>query len=98
MYKGAFDGVSCAVKCLVKAYWPKYEAEIQKLLFICMERDDLPSSIVRYYGKEEDPEKMYLALELCTQTLAQLMENSTPESFPVAAKLSVIYFSLLLHG
>ena len=51
VYKGNFDGHICAVKCLVKACWPKYESEIQKLLFICMERDDLPPSIVRYYGK-----------------------------------------------
>eukprot|EP01125_Pyxidicula_operculata_P018714 TRINITY_DN6676_c0_g2_i1.p1 TRINITY_DN6676_c0_g2~~TRINITY_DN6676_c0_g2_i1.p1 ORF type:complete len:1156 (-),score=245.20 TRINITY_DN6676_c0_g2_i1:525-3992(-) len=87
VYKGTFDSsTTCAIKILVKAYWPKYDTEIRNLLYICMEKDDLPPTVVRYYGKEEDNEKIYLALELCEQTLQQYMATK-PAAFNISAKL-----------
>ena len=72
VYKGLWENkLPCAVKVLQLAFWPSANAEADAFLKTWTS-DSIPTSLIRYYGREVDDieDKLYLALELCGTTVA----------------------------
>ena len=68
VYRGMLDGRSVAVKRLLSAYHASAEREIKLLI----ESDGHPN-VVRYFLKEARGDFVYLALELCSLSLHDLI-------------------------
>ena len=75
VYKGSFQGRAVAVKRLTHPFFTLASREVALL----QEADDHPN-VIRYYFKEEMDNFLYIALELCPASLADLIER--PHAFP----------------
>lgn len=70
--EGIYEGRPVAVKRLVRAHHDVAFKEIQNLI-----ASDRHSNIVRWYGVEYDQDFVYLALELCTCSLNDLIHMNS---------------------
>ncbi|QRW13496.1 Serine/threonine-protein kinase [Ceratobasidium sp. AG-Ba] len=75
VYKGRFQGRSVAVKRLLHDFVTLASREVALL----QESDDHPN-VIRYYYEERRDNFLYIALELCPCSLADLVER--PNMFP----------------
>ncbi|KIJ27978.1 hypothetical protein M422DRAFT_61965 [Sphaerobolus stellatus SS14] len=75
VYEGAFQGRAVAVKRLVQDCVTIATREVELL----QESDDHPN-VIRYFYKEFKDGFLYIVLELCPATLADLVER--PDAFP----------------
>lgn len=73
MFKGSFQGRAVAVKRLLKDFTRIASKEVHLL----ESADDHPN-VVRYYYQEVTDSFLYIALELCQATLADVVENPGP--------------------
>lgn len=70
VFHGEFDGRTVAVKRLIKQLYEHAATEIALLL-----ESDHHQNVLSYYAKELDGEFIYLALELCDQSVADLIQS-----------------------
>ncbi|KAI9142167.1 hypothetical protein BKA69DRAFT_1124149 [Paraphysoderma sedebokerense] len=70
VYKGLFDGRPVAIKRLLLDFYDVAHHEVSLLL----ESDDHPN-VVRYYCKEQCDQFLYIALELCQGSLADVVDK-----------------------
>ena len=75
VYKGIFGGRDVAVKRMLLEFYDIASHEVGLL----QESDDHPN-VIRYFDKESAGEFLYIALELCPASLADVIER--PTSFP----------------
>lgn len=75
VYKGIFGGRDVAVKRMLLEFYEIASHEVGLL----QESDDHPN-VIRYFDKESAGEFLYIALELCPASLADVIER--PASFP----------------
>ena len=75
MFQGSLQGRSVAVKRLLKDFVTLASREVS----ILQESDDHPN-VIRYYYQEAHASFLYIALELCPASLADIIEN--PDQFP----------------
>ena len=75
VYKGVFGGRDVAVKRMLLEFYEIASHEVGLL----QESDDHPN-VIRYFDKESAGEFLYIALELCPASLADVVER--PSSFP----------------
>jgi serine/threonine-protein kinase/endoribonuclease IRE1 len=75
VFKGSFQGRSVAVKRLLQDFVTLASREVS----ILQESDDHPN-VIRYYYQEAHANFLYIALELCPASLADVVES--PEQFP----------------
>ncbi|KAL3745707.1 hypothetical protein ACJRO7_014773 [Eucalyptus globulus] len=75
VYEGMYEDRRAAVKCLVRGHHDVAMVEIQNLIL-----SDQHENIVRYYGMEEDPKFIYLALEHCICSLDDLIQAHSDSS------------------
>ncbi|KAF8607337.1 hypothetical protein BDV93DRAFT_603948 [Ceratobasidium sp. AG-I] len=78
VYKGQFQGRSVAVKRLLHDFVTLAEREVDLL----KESDDHPN-VIRYYYQERRENFLYIALELCPCSLADLVER--PAAHPTVS-------------
>jgi serine/threonine-protein kinase/endoribonuclease IRE1 len=71
VYEGELDGRRVAVKRLLSQFYDLARKELDTLV-----RSDDHPNIVRCFALEEDREFVYLALELCSSSLADLVERN----------------------
>lgn len=71
MYKGELNGRQVAIKRLLSQFYDLARKELDTLVH----SDDHPN-VVRCFAMEEDREFVYLALERCSSTLADLAERN----------------------
>ena len=89
VYKGTLeDGRKVAVKRMLKAYNASADREISLLI----ESDGHPN-VVRYFLKEERGDFVYLALELCDMSLADLIYSI--EGASNAQRSSVLWYNCI---
>lgn len=74
VFKGRFAGRPAAIKRMVMSFCDIASQEVNLL----QESDDHPN-VIRYYSQYQNPEFLYIALELCPCTLEQVIE--TPFKF-----------------
>ena len=84
VFPGVLDGRDVAVKRLLRSSTSLAAKEIKHLL----SSDENPH-VIRYFGKEESPNFTYIALDLFTASLDQLIER--PERYPNLVTLSQGY-------
>jgi serine/threonine-protein kinase/endoribonuclease IRE1 len=77
--KGSFQGRTVAVKRLLRSFVTIASHEVKLL----QESDDHPN-VIRYFCKEQREEFLYIALEFCPATLADLIEK--PMNHPELTK------------
>lgn len=70
VYKGSFEGRDVAVKRMLLDFYDIASHEVVLL----QESDDHPN-VIRYYCKQENERFLYIALELCTASLAEVTER-----------------------
>lgn len=70
VYKGRFDGREVAVKRVVADFFNLADREVHLL----RESDSHPH-VIRYFCMESDSQFRYIALELCSATLQNYVEN-----------------------
>ena len=70
VFEGYFENRKVAIKRMLKEFYNFANKEISLLI-----ETDNHENIVNYYTKEEDEQFIYLALELCTCTLKEIIEN-----------------------
>nr|XP_020834295.1 serine/threonine-protein kinase/endoribonuclease IRE2 isoform X2 [Phascolarctos cinereus] len=70
VFRGQFEGRAVAVKRLLRECFSLVHREVQLL----QESDSHPS-VLRYFCTERGPQFHYIALELCTATLKEYVEN-----------------------
>ncbi|XP_039269837.2 serine/threonine-protein kinase/endoribonuclease IRE1-like [Styela clava] len=70
VYKGKFDGRDVAVKRIVPQCFTFADREVALL-----RESDEHSHVIRYYCMEKDVQFRYIALELCSNTLQEYVEN-----------------------
>ena len=75
VYKGVFGGRDVAVKRMLVDFYDIASHEVGLL----QESDDHPN-VIRYFDKESAGEFLYIALELCPASLADVIER--PTSYP----------------
>ncbi|KAL8828808.1 MAG: hypothetical protein Q9191_002378 [Dirinaria sp. TL-2023a] len=75
VYKGTFGGRDVAVKRMLLEFYEIASHEVGLL----QESDDHPN-VIRYFDKESAGEFLYIALELCPASLADVIER--PTQFP----------------
>ena len=75
VYKGTFGGRDVAVKRMLLEFYEIASHEVGLL----QESDDHPN-VIRYFDKESAGEFLYIALELCPASLADVIER--PAQFP----------------
>ncbi|KAJ3037493.1 bifunctional endoribonuclease/protein kinase ire1 [Rhizophlyctis rosea] len=74
VYKGSFEGREVAIKRLLLDFYDVADHEVK----ILQDSDDHPN-VVRYYCKERSEGFMYIALELCPASLADVIEKTNSE-------------------
>ncbi|XP_074052356.1 serine/threonine-protein kinase/endoribonuclease IRE2 isoform X7 [Macrotis lagotis] len=72
VFRGQFEGRAVAVKRLLRECFSLVHREVQLL----QESDSHPG-VLRYFCTERGPQFHYIALELCTATLKEYVENPT---------------------
>lgn len=70
VYKGTFEGRDVAVKRMLLDFYDIASHEVGLL----QESDDHPN-VIRYYCKQEDQRFLYIALERCAASLAEVTER-----------------------
>eukprot|EP00871_Galdieria_phlegrea_P004991 jgi/Galph1/5493/GphlegSOOS_G4162.1 len=65
------DGRRVAIKRLLRTFYDLAKKEIEMLIAL----DEMSPYIVRYYAMEEDDDFVYLALELCSNTLEEQVQS-----------------------
>lgn len=70
VYQGSFEGRDVAVKRMLLDFYDIASHEVVLL----QESDDHPN-VIRYYCKQENERFLYIALELCTASLAEVTER-----------------------
>uniref|UniRef100_A0A8C5E7B0 Serine/threonine-protein kinase/endoribonuclease IRE1 n=1 Tax=Gouania willdenowi TaxID=441366 RepID=A0A8C5E7B0_GOUWI len=75
VFRGKFDGRQVAVKRILPECFEVAEREVQLL-----RESDAHPNVIRYFCTERDRLFTYIAIELCTATLQQYVEN--PSGFP----------------
>lgn len=70
VYKGSFEGRDVAVKRMLLDFYDIASHEVVLL----QESDDHPN-VIRYYCKQENERFLYIALELCAASLAEITER-----------------------
>lgn len=70
MYKGRFDGREVAVKRVVSDFFNLADREVHLL-----RESDTHPNVIRYFCMESDSQFRYIALELCSATLNDYIEN-----------------------
>lgn len=75
VFQGSFQGRAVAVKRLLQDFVTLAAREVN----ILQESDDHPN-VIRYYFKENKDNFLYIALELCPASLADIIER--PNAFP----------------
>ena len=75
VYSGNFEGRPVAVKRMLKEFIDSAGQEMELLM-----QSDAHPNVVRYYAKEADGNFVYLALELCQQTLEDLVKKGYRDS------------------
>ncbi|KAI4999052.1 hypothetical protein ZWY2020_059742 [Hordeum vulgare] len=81
---GSYDGREVAVKRLLRSHTDIAQKEIQNL--IASDRDP---NIVRLYGCDQDDNFVYISLERCHCSLADLIQQHTDPSFSDVEKIDV---------
>ncbi|KIY49779.1 hypothetical protein FISHEDRAFT_58034 [Fistulina hepatica ATCC 64428] len=76
VYQGSLQGRAVAVKRLLKDFVTLASREVS----ILQESDDHPN-VIRYYYQETHANFLYIALELCPASLADIVENPDKEQF-----------------
>eukprot|EP01080_Neovahlkampfia_damariscottae_P005067 gene5067-8667_t len=71
VFEGYFEGRKVAIKRMLKEFFNFANKEISLLI-----ETDHHQNIVNYYTKEEDDQFIYLALELCTCTLKEIIDSN----------------------
>ena len=80
MYEGSLQGRAVAVKRLLQDFVTIAAREVELL----QESDDHPN-VIRYFYKEAKEGFLYIALELCPASLADIVER--PDAFPSIASV-----------
>ncbi|KAM9314141.1 serine/threonine-protein kinase/endoribonuclease IRE1 [Pholidichthys leucotaenia] len=80
VFRGKFDGRHVAVKRILPECFEVAEREVQLL-----RESDTHPNVIRYFCTEKDRLFSYIAIELCTATLQQYVEDSScfPELNPI---------------
>ncbi|TFK75656.1 hypothetical protein BDN72DRAFT_885694 [Pluteus cervinus] len=76
VYQGSLQGRSVAVKRLLQDFVTLAEREVS----ILQESDDHPN-VIRYYYQEAHANFLYIALELCPASLADIIEQPDKDQF-----------------
>ncbi|EMS65329.1 Serine/threonine-protein kinase/endoribonuclease ire-1 [Triticum urartu] len=84
VFEGSYDGREVAVKRLLRSHTDIAQKEIQNL--IASDRDP---NIVRLYGCDQDDNFVYISLERCRCSLADLIQQHTDPSFSDVEKIDV---------
>ncbi|VAI62633.1 unnamed protein product [Triticum turgidum subsp. durum] len=84
VFEGSYDGREVAVKRLLRSHTDIAQKEIQNL--IASDRDP---NIVRLYGCDQDDNFVYISLERCCCSLADLIQQHTDPSFSDVEKIDV---------
>jgi serine/threonine protein kinase/outer membrane protein assembly factor BamB len=74
VFEGEIDGRRIAVKRMLKDFYETANKEISLLI-----QSDQHANVVRYFAKEEDQMFVYLALEYCPYSFADLFESENDE-------------------
>lgn len=78
VFKGSWDGTPCAVKRMHIAFVEMVDAEMQVLLDLGA---DWHPNLLRYQGKDQDENFVYLASDLCATTLHTMVEKPSFNPF-----------------
>uniref|UniRef100_F7ACR7 non-specific serine/threonine protein kinase n=1 Tax=Monodelphis domestica TaxID=13616 RepID=F7ACR7_MONDO len=70
VFRGQFEGRAVAVKRLLRECFSLVQREVQLL-----QESDAHPGVLRYFCTERGPQFHYIALELCTATLKEYVEN-----------------------
>ena len=82
MYEGSLQGRAVAVRRLLQDFVTIAAREVEVL----QESDDHPN-VIRYFYKESKVDFLYIALELCPASLADVIERPDSFTFIVDFKL-----------
>eukprot|EP00873_Tetraselmis_striata_P022954 jgi/Tetstr1/443218/TSEL_031257.t1 len=105
VYEGTLDGRRVAIKRLLSQFYDLARKELDTLV-----RSDDHPNVVRCFALEEDREFVYLALELCSSSLADLVERArgtplliaggqpTPLAMSIAAEVTAGLAALHARG
>ncbi|KAJ3208312.1 bifunctional endoribonuclease/protein kinase ire1 [Entophlyctis luteolus] len=74
VFKGTFEGRPVAVKRLLLDFYDVAYHEVKIL-----QDSDIHQNVVRYFFQETTEKFMYIALELCPASLADVIENTTSQ-------------------
>ncbi|KAI8621051.1 protein kinase and ribonuclease [Chytriomyces sp. MP71] len=82
VFKGTFENRPVAIKRLLLDFYDVAHHEVKIL------RDsDQHQNVIRYFYQEQTERFMYIALELCPASLADVIENHSPEMSNIRATL-----------
>ncbi|TPX75778.1 hypothetical protein CcCBS67573_g02946 [Chytriomyces confervae] len=82
VFKGTFENRPVAIKRLLLDFYDVAHHEVKIL------RDsDQHQNVVRYFYQEQSEKFMYIALELCPASLADVIENHSPEMSSIRSTL-----------
>lgn len=84
VFEGSYDGREVAVKRLLRSHTDIAQKEIQNL--IASDRDP---NIVRLYGCDQDDNFVYISLERCRCSLADLIQQHIDPSFSDVERIDV---------
>jgi serine/threonine-protein kinase/endoribonuclease IRE1 len=76
VFQGSLQGRSVAVKRLLRDFVTLADREVS----ILQESDDHPN-VIRYYYQEAHENFLYIALELCPASLADIIENPNQDQW-----------------
>lgn len=83
VFRGNFDGRQVAVKRILPECFEVAEREVQLL-----RESDTHPNVIRYFCTERDRLFTYIAIELCTATLQQYVED--PSHFPELSPITLL--------
>uniref|UniRef100_A0A672GBD8 Serine/threonine-protein kinase/endoribonuclease IRE1 n=1 Tax=Salarias fasciatus TaxID=181472 RepID=A0A672GBD8_SALFA len=83
VFRGKFDGRQVAVKRILPECFEVAEREVQLL-----RESDTHPNVIRYFCTERDRLFTYIAIELCTATLQQYVED--PSCFPELSPITLL--------
>lgn len=83
VFEGEFSHRKVAIKRMLKEFHHYIHNEISLLI-----DSDEHTNVVRYYAKEEDEQFIYLALELCSFTLDEVVDNNF-KNFTISNEIEI---------